>query len=208
MPSTLVHVGFAGLIGAALLADRFDARAILLVMGLTAVPDLDVFVGMVVPGTHRAALHTIFFPGLLAALLVWDVLIRNESFVRARWGGYGVRVAWVSILAMAVAGIGLDLFYNGINILYPFHDRFYDFSGEFVLSNQRGIVVTFFETETARGGTTADTHYYTGVDPVREETPENVERLFPVADTGERFVLMVTGFLVVAVRLVENRLSA
>ena len=46
MPSTVVHVGLAGLVGAALLGDRFDTRAILFVMAATAIIDLDTLIGI------------------------------------------------------------------------------------------------------------------------------------------------------------------
>jgi len=39
MPSTVVHVAFAGLLGVALLGDEFDTRAILFVMGCSALLD-------------------------------------------------------------------------------------------------------------------------------------------------------------------------
>ena len=43
MPSTLVHMAFGGLIGAALLTSDFDPRAVAVVVAVTAFPDIDAF---------------------------------------------------------------------------------------------------------------------------------------------------------------------
>ncbi len=110
----------------------------------------------------------------------------------------------------------LDAFFNGVNLFWPLHDRFYDLSGKLLLTDQRGLVQTFVEFEsgadgtrgvsdsTARG-TTADTHYTTGFDPTRDEPPADVERIFPIAGSGERFVIATAGFATVLVRIVEER---
>jgi len=204
MPSTLVHVAVAGLVGSALLGRFFDRRAILLVMGVAAIPDLDTLLGLWIPGVHRAALHSVVVPTLLAALLVWDVYGREDSLVVDRWGAYGLRVAWVSLFAVVVAHSLYDGVVNGVNLLWPIHDRFYDFSGEFLVSTERGIIQTFIELGPAGGtveGTTANTHYYTGVDPTRGAEPENVERIFYVIQSGERLLLTVVGFAVVGYRV-------
>jgi hypothetical protein len=241
MPSTVVHVALAGIVGAALLAEYFDGKAILAVMAAVAFIDLDVFVGLVLPGTHRAAFHTLLLPGLAGGLLWLDLRARqyalvrdrtplsDRSWLRARWGARGVRITWVSVVAVTLAGIGLDLFFNGVNIFYPVHDRFYTVSGEMLYSNQRGFVQTLIEVNlsdlvepiTESGGdsgggatdaggtesvqTTENTHYRTGVDPARGEEPENVERIFPVAMTGERALLALTGYTVVGLRVWMER---
>ncbi|PSQ51032.1 metal-dependent hydrolase [Halobacteriales archaeon SW_6_65_15] len=243
MPSTVVHVALAGLVGTALLAEYFDKKAILAVMAAVAFLDLDVFVGLVVSGTHRAAFHTLLLPGLAGLVLLYDLrarkwsVLRERSWVgprsriRSRWGARGVRVSWVSVVAVTLAGIGPDLFFNGVNLFYPIHDRFYTFSGEILYSNQRGFVQTLVEVNLgdllervseagsqpgaesgggANGGgdpapTTENTHYRTGVDPARGEAPEDVERLFPIAMTGERALLALTGYCVVGLRLWMER---
>ncbi|WP_377076504.1 hypothetical protein [Natronoarchaeum sp. GCM10025703] len=110
------------------------------------------------------------------------------------------------MVALVFAHVLLDAFFNGVNLFWPLHDRFYDLSGEFLLSDQRGVVQTFIDGETAEG-TVEETHYTTGVNPTPEETPQNVERLFPIAGTGERFLLVISGFAVVAMRLIEERRS-
>ncbi|OLZ40672.1 metal-dependent hydrolase [Natrinema saccharevitans] len=211
MPSTVVHVAFAGLVGTALLGDEFDTRAILLVMGASALLDLDTLIGIVVPGTHRAALHNLWIVLLPAAALLWDARHREESLVRRRWGAYGHRLAWATLAALLFAHVLLDAFFNGVNLLWPVHDRFYDLSGELLVTDRRGLVQTFVElegsgvAETTARGTTEDTHYRTGVDPTRDEPETGIERVFPIAATGERFVLTVAGLTAVAVRILEDR---
>jgi hypothetical protein len=248
MPSTVVHVALAGLVGTALLAEHFDGKAVLVVMAATAFIDLDVFVGLVLPGTHRAAFHTLLLPGLVSAVIWWDLRgrehsllrerswVRSRSRIRSRWGARGVRVSWVSIVAVTLAGIGPDLFFNGVNLFYPVHDQFFDFSGKVLYSNQRGVVQTMIDldfealferiSEMGSGAgdgtgaeqgagpngddseptrTTENTHYRTGVDPARGEAPEDLERIFPLAMTGERALLAITGYTVVGLRLWMDR---
>lgn len=211
MPSTVVHVAFAGLLGAALLDDTFDTRAILVVMGSSALLDLDTLLGIVVPGTHRAALHNVWIILVPAAVLLWDGALREESLVRDWWGDAAPRVAWVTLAALLFAHVLFDAFFNGVNLFWPLHDRFYDLSGTLLVTDQRGLVQTFVEldagdvAETTARGTTENTHYRTGFDPTREEPAIGVERIFPIAATGERFVLTVAGFAAVFVRIVETR---
>lgn len=213
MPSTVVHVAFAGLLGVALLGDEFDTRAIALVMGCSALLDLDTLIGVVVPGTHRAALHNVWLVLVPAAVLLWDGAIREESIVRKRWGESAPRIAWVTLAALLFAHILFDAFFNGVNLFWPLHDRFYDLSGSLLVTDQRGLVQTFVELDpggvaeaTARG-TTENTHYRTGFDPTRDEPATGVERIFPIAATGERFVLTVAGLTAVLVRIADDRRS-
>ncbi|WP_254764471.1 metal-dependent hydrolase [Natrinema marinum] len=214
MPSTVVHVAFAGLLGVALLGDAFDTRKILFVMGCSALLDLDTLIGIVVPGTHRAALHNLWIVLVPAAVLLWDGAVREESFVRARWGETAPRVAWTTLAALLFAHVLFDAFFNGVNLFWPLHDRFYDLSGSLLLTDQRGLVQTFVElegsglAETTARGTTENTHYRTGFDPTRGEPATGIERIFPIAGTGERFVLTVAGLTAVGVRILEDRRSA
>jgi membrane-bound metal-dependent hydrolase YbcI (DUF457 family) len=215
MPSTLVHVALAGLVGTALLADRFDARAILFVMGVTAAVDLDTFLDLWVVGAHRTVLHNLVWPTAAGVALWWDVRRREESYVLDRWGARGVRVAWVTLVTVVLAHVLLDAFFNGVNLFWPLQDRFFDLSGELLYSDQRGLVQTFVEFERAAEGSrivseaTADgsvgeTHYRTGVKPSAEDNAD-AQRIFPVAMTGERFLLLLTGYGVVGWRLFEER---
>ena len=203
MPSTLVHLALGALIAAALLEDAFGPRALAVVLAAVALPDLDTFVGIALPGTHRAALHTILVPLLAAAAIVYD-LRRENSWLRAR-GERTVRIAWVAVLAYVVAGIGPDLFFNGVNVFYPLHDRFYELNGRVLVSNQRGLVQTFWEAAESTGGTTENTHYRTGADVSRGEDPANAERVFPIATSGLQMLLLLAATVVTGVRLWLDR---
>lgn len=211
MPSTVVHLSIAALLAAALLAEAFDARALAAVLAVTAFPELDTFLGFAIRGAHRAALHNLLVPFLLAALIAYD-LRREESLLRRR-GPRAVRVAWVCVAAYLLAAIGPDLFFNGVNLLYPLHDRFYELSGNLLLSDQRGFVQTIWEPPApdAAGrsgsavGTTENVHYSTGVDPSPGTEPADVERIFPIARGGLQVLLVLTALVVASVRLWESR---
>ncbi len=214
MPSVVVHVAFAGLLATALLGEEFDPRAILVVMVACALVDLDTFVGIYVPGTHRAAFHNVFVVTIPGLLLLWDGRLRETSVVRTRFGQYGYRVAWLSLVAVLAAHVSLDAFFNGVNVFWPVHDRFYDFSGRMLLTDQRGLVQTFLELETtadgtptvadsAVRGTTDDTHYATGFDPTRGDPGPDTERIFPVASSGELFVVTLASYGTVLYRCLE-----
>lgn len=217
MPSTLVHVGFAALIGTALLGDRFDARAVLVVMAFAAVPDLDTFVGLwLMEGGHRTALHNLVVPTALLGLLWADARRGADSLLAGRWGPGAFRVAWVGVLGgWLAAGVLLDAHHNGANLLWPFHDEFIDLSGHLLISDQRGIEQTFVSLESAADGGTqvaesdsrgssSDTHYYTGADP-GPDADEDAERWFYLVDRGEFLLLAVTGYLAAAWRVREER---
>ena len=145
MPSTLVHVALGGLVGCALLGVAFSSRAILVVLVAVAAVDLDTFLGWVVVGAHRSAFHSLLFPLAIGALVLWDVRVREDSWLVARFGSTAPRVAGVSVAAIAFAGIGPDLVTNGVNVLYPVHDQFYEVTGKTYLSDQQGFVQTFLD---------------------------------------------------------------
>ncbi|MDY7081436.1 MAG: metal-dependent hydrolase [Halobacteria archaeon] len=196
MPSEILHIAVAGLIATSLLGDDFGLRAFGVVTVATFAPDLDTFIGLVFPGTHRAMLHNVFVPLLLALAVYYDTR-RENGFIK------NTRLAWVAVVSLAAAGIGLDLFFNGVNLFYPLHDAFYSLSGEVYLSNQRGIIQTVLENPQV--GTTETMYYRTGVNPVRGAEPENVERVFLVATSGVELAVSLIGFGVVGFRLWENR---
>jgi hypothetical protein len=203
MPSTLVHVALGGLVGAALLTSEFDARAVALVVAATALPDLDAFAGLVLPGAHRSLLHSFLFPAVVCVLLLVDSR-RSDSFLRTRYGTRGVRLAWVSLAAMVFGGILPDLFTNGVNAFYPAVDAFYTVDGKLLLSDQRGLVQTFVELQPERTDprpTTQNLHYSTPVDPKPGREPENVERVAPVFQAGWELMVVVVSSVVVSVRL-------
>ena len=222
MPSLVVHVALAGLVGAALLGREFDRRSILLILFVPVIPDLDAFAGFVVPGGHRALLHTLLIPLGAAALLRYDTRIRQSSRLRGRYGPRGVRIAWVAVVVYAFAGIGLDLFTGGgANPFYPLHDQFYAVSGRLQYSTTKGWVQTFVDlnldaagdgsggrvVEAGQRGSTGEVHVDSGVDPNRGAEPENVERVFPVVRSGWQLLLVLTSAAVLAGKFAERRLT-
>jgi hypothetical protein len=205
MPSTVVHLAIGGIVAAALLGDEFDRRSVAVVLSVTAVPDLDTFVGLVVQGAHRSLLHTLLFPLLVGAGLAVDTRLRVRSRLRDRWGGRGVRVAWVALAALVCGGILPDLMTNGVNAFYPLYDRFLTVDGQLLLSNQRGLVQTFVEPPTEPARTTANTHYWTGVDPTSGPAPATVERIFPVVRSGFQLLVVALGCFLLGARFWEGR---
>jgi len=225
MPSTLVHMAFAGLLAAALLQNTFDRRAILVVMAVTAIPDLDSFIALVSVAGHRTVLHTYLLPAALGVALAADTRWRARSVVRRRWGEWGVAVGWMSIVCMAVAGIGLDFIEAGVNPLWPLHDQFYVLNGKVELSDKRGLVQTFVEVDLDGGGSggggtngsggggggpsiapenigsSQEVNMSTGVDPDPDGNQKDPERVFPIVRAGWQLHLLLTGFAVTAARL-------
>ena len=210
MPSTVVHLAFAGLLAAALLGPYYDRNAVLVVLAATALPDLDSFFSLFLVVGHRTVLHTYLIPLALGAALLADSRFREESFVRGRWGEHGVAVGWVALLAWGVAGIGLDFVDDGVNPLWPLHDQFYALEGKIELSDQRGIIQTFVDLSPEEGGAPApenlgssqEVNMSSGVDPDPGDTDAdpNTERLFPVARSGMRLIVLVVGTAVTAAR--------
>ena len=201
MPSTFVHLAFAGLIAAALLGDAYDKKAVLLVLAVTAVPDLDSFIALVSTAGHRTVLHTVWIPTVGAILLFVDVRVREQSLVVDRWGHWGVRVAWVSLVAYLVAHILLDMTDGVVNLFWPIHDQFYTLRGSMELSDRHGIVQTLFATDGTiptleAAGSTEDTEITTGVDPGSEQD----QRVFPIFGAGWEFLIFLVGTAVTLVR--------
>ena len=208
MPSTVVHLGVAAVLAAALLADDLTPRRAGVVLAAAAVPDLDTFAGLAVTGAHRALLHTLLFPLLLAALIAFDT--HRTGFVRARYGRAGVRTAWVAVAAVVLAGVAPDLLTNGVNLFYPLHDEFVSVNGRLVLSDQRGVVQTFVDLSSDRTvRNTSNTAYFTGVDPQPRnpgaDTERDVERVFPVVGSGLQLLFVALGFGTLGARIVERR---
>jgi len=208
MPSTIVHLAFAGLLAAATLGEAYDRKAVAVVFLVVVLPDLDSFVALYWDPAHRAALHTLVIP-LVAALLLWiDVRVRETSFVLERWGWRGFRVAWVSLLCLGVAGMLLDMTDGSVNLFWPLHDQFYALDGKIELSDQRGIVQTFVESEgsvpaPSGTGSTEEVVQSTGVDPAPVEDGDP-ERVFPVIGATWELIVLVFG---AAVTLARFRLS-
>ncbi|MFC7167785.1 metal-dependent hydrolase [Halospeciosus flavus] len=199
MPSELVHLAFAGYLAAALLGPAFSTRTVAVVLAAAAIPDVDSVLAIWLPGTHRALLHTLLLPLVLGVLLAAD-LRREDSVVRPLFDGHGLRVAAVALGALTLGGIAPDLFTNGVNLFYPFHDRFYTLNGDLSLSTTRGVVQTFVEFHEGggrtAGGTTESTFYYTGIDTDRGADPRNAERVFPLVSSGMQLLVVATSALV------------
>lgn len=209
MVSTVVHVSFGALVAAALLYE-FDAKSLAVVCAFAAFPDVDTFLGVWFAGGHRALLHTLLLPAALGTLVYWDAR-RAESWLRGKFGRRGPHVAAVGVVALTVGGILPDLMTNGVNLLYPVHDRFYTFSGKLELSSTEGVVQTFVDLGDDAGGggtvggTTENTHYYTGVDLERGPDPANAERVFPVVSSGMQLVVVLTALVAVVGRFREAK---
>jgi len=205
MPSTLVHVAVAGLIGAALLGEAFDRRALLILAVAAAIPDLDSFIALVSTAGHRTSLHNLTIPVLAGILWYVDVHVREQSLLRSNWGAWGVRVAWVAIVCYGLGHVLLDLTDGVANLFWPFHDQFYTLRGEMELSNQRGLVQTFRDSEEGfllldTLGTSTETEVTTGVDPGETSDGETAERLFPLFGSGLELLVTITGIAVTAAR--------
>ena len=206
MPPTLVNVAVGVLIGVALLGAAFDRRSIGLVAVAAAVPDLDAALGLVAVGAANATLHTLLIPIGGAALLYYDTERRADSWLRERYGWYGVRVAWVTLAAYAVAGIGLDAFSTeGVALLYPLSDRYYAVVGGFLLSTQEGIVQTYVTfgngwIELTTPGTVETHHIDSWIDPA------DGERRLRIVESGWQAIVVLTAVASVPAKyLVERR---
>lgn len=208
MAGTVVHLAFSGMIAAGFLGAAYDRRSLLVVLGVTALPDLDSFIALVSVAGHRTVLHTFVIP-ITAALVLWaDTRLRDRSLLRRRWGAWGVRVAWVSILAYAVSAIGLDMVRAGVNALWPVHDQFYVLDGKIELSDQQGVIQTFVEFGGEDGsvpspesvGSSQEINYSTGIDPDPSGEVADPERIFPVVRAGWELVLLLVGTTVTAAR--------
>ncbi|AQL43741.1 hypothetical protein BV210_13960 [Halorientalis sp. IM1011] len=205
MPSTVVHLAFAGILAAALLGAAFSPRSVAVVFTAVIFADLDVFVSLLVPGTHRAAFHTLLLPAVAVLALAYDAR-RETSWLRARFGEHAPRVAWTAVAAFVFAAVGLDLFTSwGANPFYPLVDQFYSVGGTLEYSTQRGLVQTFVEIGgpdpgPQQLGTTDSYHVNSGVDPTRGAEAENVDRVFPVAQSGWQLLLVLTSPVVLWAR--------
>lgn len=215
MPSTVVHVAFALLLAAGILGSAYDRRA-LLVVGLAAViPDLDAFASLLVESTHRAAFHTILVPLLAAVVFYYDTRLAEDSWIRGRYGSWGVQVGWASIAGYALAGVGLDLFTpHGVNVLYPVYDQFVSLNGRAGYSTVDGVFQTFVNVtdgsstggggrsvDVGQRGSTRDVHVGSGVDPGKGREDPGVKRIFPIAYRGWQLTLILASLLVTWVRL-------
>ncbi|OYR86527.1 hypothetical protein DJ71_06155 [Halorubrum sp. E3] len=144
MAPPLVSAAVGALLAAALLGDAFDRRSVAVVVAAALLPGLDAAASLVVPGATNALFHAVWAPLFAGGLLYWDTTHRAESALRARGGRRAVRVAWVALASLVVAGIGSALFAGeGAVLLYPFEEARYAVRGRLAYSTQEGIVQTF-----------------------------------------------------------------
>ncbi|ELZ28326.1 hypothetical protein [Halorubrum distributum] len=144
MAPPLVSAAVGALLAAALLGDAFDRRSVAVVVAAALFPGLDAAASLVVPGATNALFHAVWAPLFAGGLLYWDTTHRAESALRARGGRRAVRVAWVALASLVVAGIGSALFAGeGAVLLYPFEEARYAVRGRLAYSTQEGVVQTF-----------------------------------------------------------------
>lgn len=219
MVSTVVHAGFAVLLAAGLLDDRFDRRALALLLVVVVIPEADSFLGPFMSGAHRTVGHNLVFPAAAALLLYYDTRVRERSVVRDRLSARWVAVAWAALFAHVFAHVALDWVHlDGVNYLWPLRDQFLRLDGAVLFSTADGFVQTFVDLriDPATGartldagptGTTETVHVNNPVEPrdPDEVTEEPVTRIFPVANAGWRLYLVVTGLFVLAARRVQSR---
>lgn len=215
MPSPTVHAAVGLLLAVGLLGTHYTRTAVAVVLLALLVPELDTVAGLVVDGAHRTLLHNFVFTSLAAVALAWDTL-REESWLRTRFGPAGVRVAWVALFAHAFAHLLLDAArLEGINVLWPLYDQFFRLDGELYLSTVDGLVQTFVEVgadpETGRrvvdaggGGTRRETHVASPVQPSPAPEPGPTDRRFPIAVQGWQLFLLLTGLFTVAARKLQS----
>lgn len=216
MVSTLVAAAVAALLAAALLGPAFDRRSLAIVVLAAVVPDLDAATSLVIHGATNAALHALWIPGIAAGALYWDTTRRDTSWLRDRYGWWGVRVAWVSIAAYLVAGIGLDLFSaQGANLFYPVHDRFYAVTGRLVYSTEDGLVQTYLTIggdgflSIGSPGTTANHHVESWLNPTAGTGwKSGTERRVQFVQNGWQTIVVVTAAAVVAIRARSGDLTS
>lgn len=226
MVSTVVHASFALALAAGLLGDYYDRRALAAILAIVLLPELDSFLGPVMPGAHRTVGHNFVFPAAAALLLYYDTRLRSMSGLRHRLTNWTsersaerwIAVAWVALFVHVFAHVALDWVHlDGVNALWPLRDRFYALSGEIVLSSTDGFVQTFVDVQVdpetgarqidaGEGGTTATVHVSNPVEPrdPSEVTEEPVDRRFPVANAGWRLYLIGLGLFTLVARRLQS----
>ena len=213
MPTSIVHAAVALVLAVGLLGSHYDRRALAVVLAVIVAPELDALLGFVMPGAHRTVLHTMVLAAVLAGLVYWDGR-RADSWLRDRWGEYGIRVAWVALFAHVFAHIALDWTHlDGINIVWPLVDQFVALDGELYISSE-GLVQTFADisvdptsgqqvVDAGQSGTTQSVHVSTPVQPSKEPVGP-VDRRFPIAVGGWQLYVLCTGLFVLLARRLQS----
>jgi membrane-bound metal-dependent hydrolase YbcI (DUF457 family) len=215
MPTSTVHAAVAFLLAVGLLGEYYDRRALAVILGIVLFPELDTALGLVMDGAHRTVFHTMLTSIVAAGVVYWDTT-REGSWIRGRWGAYGVRLSWVGVFVHTFAHLGLDWAHlSGINIVWPLVDQFFSLDGELYYSATEGIVQTFVDIavdpETGRqqvaagqGGTTANTHVSSPVQPSKESSEGPVDRRFPIAVGGWQLYFLVVGAFTLLARRLQS----
>ncbi|PAU84141.1 hypothetical protein CK500_06830 [Halorubrum salipaludis] len=218
MPSTVVHAGFALLLAAALLGEYYDRRALAALLVVLVLPEVDSFLGPVMPGAHRTVGHNLVVPAVGALLLYYDTRVRDRSLVRDRLSGRWIAVAWVAIFVHVFAHVALDWTHlDGVNLLWPLRDQFLALEGEVLFSTADGFVQTFVDVRvdpetgarSVDAGTTGSTETVHVNNPVEPRDPdlvtdEPVDRRFPIANSGWRLYLIGLGLFALVARRVQG----
>lgn len=153
MPTTGVSVAFGAFLAAALLGQQFDRQSVAVVLLAAGAPDLDVLLGYYQETLHNAVLHNLLVPAALIALLYYDLRVRDPSWLRTRGGDRAVRIAWVSLAAFTLAGVGMDLLnIEGAAAFWPIDGTYYSVVGKIELNNKEGFVQTFVDLNLSGDG--------------------------------------------------------
>jgi membrane-bound metal-dependent hydrolase YbcI (DUF457 family) len=218
MPSSVVHAALALAVAVGLLGRFYDRRALLVVLAIVLFPEVDTAIGWVMAGAHRTVLHTMMLSVVATPLLYWETT-RDDSVIRGRWGERGVRIAWVGLFVHTFAHVALDWSHlAGINVFWPFTDRFYTLEGEMYLSTTDGFVQTFVEVsrnpetgasvvDAGQGGTRAETHVSNPAQPSADPEPGPVDRRFPIAVQGWQLYVVLTGAFALAAKRLQTPLG-
>jgi len=215
MPTSTVHAAVAFVLAVGLLGEYYDRRALAVILGIVLFPEVDTAFGLVMDGAHRTVLHTMLTSVVAAGVVYWDTS-REGSWIRGRWGASGVRLAWVGVFVHTFAHLGLDWAHlSGINIVWPLVDQFFSLDGELYLSSTEGLVQTFVDIavdpetgqqtiDAGRGGTTANTHVSSPVQPSKETSEGPVDRRFPIAVGGWQLYFLVVGAFTLLARRLQS----
>lgn len=214
MSSTVVHISFAIIIACSIIPiDKFSYKSLLLVVVPVAMLDLDALVFFIQEGLHRALLHNLIIPTIILFLILYDTIIRKESYIKNYYDEETVIIVSIaSYIAVVFAGIGIDFAANGVNLFWPIHDQFYTLEGQFVISSEEGIIQTFtdtfFESVNQGNAKTTDNHVYsTPVNPAPNQPNESSPLILHIAYTGYQIVIIITSIICLASKIIYKYLT-
>jgi inner membrane protein len=217
MPSTVVQVGLAFLVGVGLLGSYYDRRAAVFLLAVVLFPDADTLVGFVMNGAHRTLLHNAVLPAAGMGVLYWETHYREVSWIRLQVGNYGTRLLWVGFFVHLFAHVFIDWTHlEGVNMLWPLHDQFFKLEGEAYYSTAEGFVQTFVEVfedpETGQqtvdvggGGSRQETHVSNPAQPSTGSPSDGpVDRRLPIAVQGWQLYLIVAGLFAAVAKTFQS----